>query len=152
MSRLLIIGYGNPLRGDDGFGLLAAERLRQIIDDPEVEILAVQQLTPELMEPLSRTVRAILIDAAAEGAPGRLVSRGLKPDRSGAAGFTHYDTPEGLLAGCEALYGSVPAAVLYSVAAQSFEYGMTLTPDVERALEAVVMEVAAISRSTEHRS
>ena len=29
MGRVLIIGYGNPLRGDDGFGWHAAERLRE---------------------------------------------------------------------------------------------------------------------------
>ena len=45
-TNLLIIGYGNPLRGDDGFGWHAALRLREIIHDDGIEILPVHQLTP----------------------------------------------------------------------------------------------------------
>jgi len=33
MPHTLIIGYGNPLRGDDGFGWHAALRLREIVHD-----------------------------------------------------------------------------------------------------------------------
>ena len=35
MPDTLIIGYGNPLRGDDGAGYIAAELLRERIHDPE---------------------------------------------------------------------------------------------------------------------
>ena len=48
MPGLLVIGWGNPLRGDDAFGFLAAERLIPLL--PEAEVLAVHQLTPELMD------------------------------------------------------------------------------------------------------
>jgi hypothetical protein len=51
-GQVLIVGYGNPLRGDDGLGWRAAERLRTVIQDAGVEILALHQLTPELMETL----------------------------------------------------------------------------------------------------
>jgi len=50
MATTRIIGCGNSLRGDDAFGRLAARRLQDLIHDSEIEILAVHQLTPELME------------------------------------------------------------------------------------------------------
>src|ERR1017187_7308080 len=65
MPHTLILAYGNPLRGDDGIGPEAGERLRSIIQDSDVEIRTMHQLTPELMEPISRAAR-VLYGRAAE--------------------------------------------------------------------------------------
>src|SRR4029079_16715395 len=73
--RLLIIGYGNRLRGDDAAGYLAAESLRTLLIAPDIEILAVHQLTPELAEPIAVAGRVIFLDAAASGTPGEIVER-----------------------------------------------------------------------------
>jgi hydrogenase maturation protease len=142
MSRVLIIGYGNPLRGDDGFGWQAATRLLALIADPEVEVLPVQQLTPELMEPVSRAGRVVFIDAAAAGEPGVLQERSVAADPE-TRRFTHHSTPGGLLAGAAALFGRAPQATLYSVPGQDFGFGERLTPPVERALADVVARVCA---------
>ena len=142
MSRVLIIGYGNPLRGDDGFGWQAAVRLLDLIADPEVEVLAVQQLTPELMEPVSRARRVVFIDAAAAGEPGELRELAVAADPE-TPRFTHHSTPGGLLAGAAALFGHAPQATLYSVPGQDFGFGERLTPPVERALAEVVARVLA---------
>lgn len=142
MSRVLIIGYGNPLRADDGLGWRAAARLLDLIADPEVEVLAVQQLTPELMEPVSRAGRVVFIDAAASGEPGVLQVAGVSAD-PGAQRFTHHATPGGLLAGAAALFGHAPQATLYSVPGQDFGFGERLTPAVEKALAEVVARVCA---------
>jgi hydrogenase maturation protease len=137
MARVLIIGYGNPLRGDDAFGYVAAERLRQLIRDPEVDVVAVQQLTPELMEPLSRATRAVFLDAAAEGKPGTISERRIQP-LPAAPAFTHFATPEALLAGARALYGSAPAALLLTVAGAGFEFGAPLSEPVRRSIRAAL--------------
>ena len=142
VSRVLIIGYGNPLRGDDGFGWQAATRLLALIADPEVEVLPVQQLTPELMEPVSRAGRVVFIDAAAAGEPGVLQERSVAADPE-TRRFTHHSTPGGLLAGAAALFGRAPQATLYSVPGQDFGFGERLTPPVERALADVVARVCA---------
>src|SRR5579871_5175875 len=73
--RLLIVGYGNPIRSDDAVGYLAAERLRQVLTEADIAILSVHQLTPELAEPVSRAARVIFIDAAATGEPGAIEPR-----------------------------------------------------------------------------
>ena len=66
MARALIIGYGNPLRGDDGLGWRAAEQLAEIIPQSEAEVIACHQLTPELAEPISRARLVIFIDMSLE--------------------------------------------------------------------------------------
>lgn len=128
MSNILIIGYGSPLRGDDAVGFQAAERLGG---------LAVQQLTPELMEPISRASRVIFIDAKAGGEPGAIEERTLEPCSTGAA-FTHHATPEALLAGARALYGRCPPATLITIAGSEFEIGRPLSAPVREALETLL--------------
>jgi hydrogenase maturation protease len=144
MPRLLIIGYGNPLRGDDGFGWQAASQLLDRIADPEIEVMALQQLTPELMEPISRAGRAVFIDAAASGEPGVLQERRLAPDSDfDSHDFTHHSTPGGLLAGALSLFGRAPEATLYSVSGEDFGFGERLTPAIEKALAEVVARICS---------
>ena len=47
--------------------------------DPDVEIHAVHQLTPELMDPLSKAERAIFIDASTGPTPGEVQERVVDP-------------------------------------------------------------------------
>lgn len=162
MPRLLIIGYGNPLRGDDAVGFLAAERLQELVQspvhDPEVshtriavEVLAVHQLTPELMEPISRADRVIFLDAAADGEPGTIHRRKLMPAKVGqaarlagpfrisrAASFTHHADPAALLAGARSLFGNAPQAWLVTVTGANFEFTDQLSAAVGKALDRLV--------------
>jgi hydrogenase maturation protease len=141
MSRILILGYGNPLRGDDAFGWRVAERLLELPPDPAVEILCLHQLTPELMDPLSRADFAIFIDAAASGEPGAMVERRIDPASAANAAFTHHATPEALLAGARALYGRAPEAVMISVAGADFSLGAELSPAVSSRFDEVIAAV-----------
>ncbi len=137
MIRTLIIGYGNTLRGDDGFGRRAAERLRDVLDDPGIEILSVHQLTPELIEPVSRAQRVIFLDAAAGPEQGKITVTTLEAGDA-PSGFTHFATPAALLAGAKALYGGAPSGVLITVIGAAFEVGEGLSDPVERALQRLV--------------
>jgi hydrogenase maturation protease len=140
MTRLLIIGYGNPLRRDDGFGWHAAERLRETMEGPDIEILTVQQLTPELMEPVSCAGRVVFLDAAVHGEPGVLSVAAVEPADDVAAAFTHFATPAALLAGARALYGAAPAAWLITTAGVDFGIGEELSGPVREALERLIRE------------
>lgn len=137
MSHTLIIGYGNSLRGDDAIGIRAAELLRRRDPGPEVEILSVHQLTPELVDPISRARRVIFIDAAEGATPGLICERRIHADLS-ARPFTHVATPEALLAGASALYGNEPPATLITVTAATFELGEGLSAPVRMALDSVI--------------
>ena len=144
MARTLIIGYGNPLRGDDRLGWCVAERLRdlpEIAGDLETEIIACHQLTPELAEPVSRAELVIFIDAAEAGIPGdlrceRVEAEGREPDALG-----HHFTPARVLAYALALFGAKPKALIFSVVAASFEPGEHLSPVVEAAIPEVVAQI-----------
>ncbi len=140
---LLIIGYGNPIRGDDGVGYRAAERLRCMITEPTVEVLAVHQLTPELADPISRALRVIFIDAAATGEPCTIQRRTISPIPA-PGGFTHHSTPDALLALSLTLFGAAPDAILYSIPGQSFAIGEGLTPAVEQVLDKLVSELVTV--------
>jgi hydrogenase maturation protease len=138
MSRVLILCYGNPLRGDDAFGWRVAERLLECPPDPSIEILCLHQLTPEIMDPLSRSDFAIFIDAAATGDPGAILEHRIDPDPAASAAFTHHATPEALLAGARTLYGRAPEAVMISVAGADFSLGAELSSLVSARLEEAV--------------
>jgi hydrogenase maturation protease len=128
----LVIGYGNPLRGDDGFGLRAAERIPGA--------MAVHQLTPELMEPIARAGHVIFIDASSEGAPGEVRRRPVEAQLARRA-FTHHLTPESLLAGAITLYGRAPSAEIITVGGADFSISEELSAEVSAALEKVVGEL-----------
>ena len=69
-ARVLVIGYGNALRADDGVGWHAAGLLA---DDPRLvgaTVMALHQLAPELALDLSAATLAVLVDASTATLPG----------------------------------------------------------------------------------
>ena len=143
-TRLLIIGYGNRLRGDDAVGYLVAERLQGLSPPAGVKVLALHQLTPELAEGISQAGQVIFIDAAATGIPGEILERSVTP-RVQVGGYTHHSTPEGLLAAAADLYGRAPQATLYAIPSQSFELSEELTLPVQNALEQLVTRLVKLT-------
>jgi hydrogenase maturation protease len=141
MSKTLIIGYGNPLRSDDGFGWQAGRVLARELAGQETEVITCHQLTPELAEPLSLSRCAVFIDADTEGEPGEIHRCDVHPKASASSAFTHSCSPSGLLASAQVLYGSCPTAILITVTAQSFEFGDSLSPLVFAALPKVAEQV-----------
>jgi hydrogenase maturation protease len=150
MPRVLIIGYGNPLRGDDGFGYRAAERLQHLVYDPETEVLAVHQLTPELMDPVSRAESVIFLDAREGPVPGEVQERVIDPDPATPLNFTHHFTPDTLVAGARTLYGRAASAVLITCAGARFGCSYHLSQSVQVSLDRTVLAVLrrASSRCT----
>jgi hydrogenase maturation protease len=141
MDLTLIIGFGSLLRGDDAVGPLAAERLRELCPDPNVEIRAVHQLTPELVEAVSRTTRVIFIDASVQGEPGEIRERPITAEIAAGTAFTHHVSPEGLLAAARTLYGKAPEACLISCVGGDFSYSIEPSVELQRRVEAVAKAV-----------
>ena len=65
-ADVLVIGYGNTLRGDDGIGPAVAGEIDRLAV-PGVRVIVVHQLTPELAADLAACRRAVFIDAATTG-------------------------------------------------------------------------------------
>lgn len=129
--KVLIIGYGNSLRGDDAVGPFVASHLGGF---------AVHQLTPELAENLAMADHAVFIDARQDLAPGAVDIRPL----SGGAVMTHYCTPEYLLQLAREVYGRAPNSVLVGIGADSFELGAPLSPAVLQAAREIETDLSAV--------
>ena len=149
-AGVLVVGYGNPLRGDDGVGWHAAKLLAT---DPRLDgarVLAHHQLTPELAADVSRASLVVLVDAAAEGDPGSVSVRRIGSPPPTPITWSHHLTPETLAGLAEALHGAVPPIVLVSVAAATFAEGDGLSSALQQALPGVVEKVAGVV--SQHRT
>ena len=149
-AGVLVVGYGNSLRGDDGFGWHAA---RLLASDPRLagaRVLAQHQLLPELAVDVSRAALVVLVDAAAEGDPGSVSVRQIEPRPATPATWSHHLDPETLAGLAQTLYGAVPPIVLVSVAAATFAEGDGLSSALQQALPGVVETVAWVV--SQHRT
>src|SRR3954471_12797688 len=106
-AEILVIGYGNPLRGDDGVGCVVAEELAKRLCDPtsKIEVVACHQLTPEMAEAVAETRAVIFIDASVELRPGEVKVSKIMPDQFSPAAFVHTMKPAALLATASELFG-----------------------------------------------
>ena len=145
-SGVLIVGYGNPLRTDDGVGPAVAARLT---GDPRLagaEVRSAHQLTPELALDVSGASLLVLVDAVADAPAGEVSVTRLDPEAVAAdAGeaMTHHMDPAGLVGLARELWGSAPQVVLVKVGVSSLEVGDRLSPVVEGVVQVAADAVVA---------
>jgi hydrogenase maturation protease len=145
MPKILIIGWGNPLRGDDGVGWRAAERLAELLAGRDAAVRVSHQLLPEYAEEISRSQIVIFIDAACGNiSTGEVRIERVEPRRSPNAAFSHQMDPPALLGMSEALYGRCPEAIFFTVAGRSFGYGEKLSAEVESQLPALLERIQTV--------
>ena len=144
-ARPLIVGYGNPMRSDDGLGLRAVQLLAADPRTKSAQVVWQYQLTPEMALDFSRASLVILIDVSVEQSAGEISIHRLEaaPEAEGSA-WSHHVEPTQLVELARELYGPAPDVFVVSVGAASLEVGETLSPAVERALPGVVDAVAEI--------
>jgi hydrogenase maturation protease len=143
--KTLIIGYGNRSRRDDGVGWFVIEQLAAL-NLPEVELETGQQLEIESAETISRFDTVIFVDSAIPEAPEPIQRIVITPNFQGHA-VAHYMTPADVLSLCKTLHGREPRAVLFSIRGRDFNFGTTISPEVEQAAREVVKQIAEIIRS-----
>jgi hydrogenase maturation protease len=144
MSRVLIIGYGNPLRSDDGVGWRAAEELERRLSGRGVEIITRHQLTPELADTVSGSAVVFFVDARRDGMPGTVTCLRVEPQAL-LGPFSHQLSPGAVLGLAQELYGRIPPAFTFSVCGERFEIGETLSQSVAENLPDLVARVAAMA-------
>lgn len=140
----LVIGYGNPLREDDGVGRHVAHALCCRYPEWAPAVLSVHQLTPELAEAVSRVDTVVFVDASAEGVPGevRCIRLGAEARQSGD---THVYSPQGLLTLAEVCFGHRPEAYVVTLTGSAFGFSENLSAAVQRAVPLVAALVAALA-------
>jgi len=139
----LLIGIGNPLRGDDGVGPWLVESWRQgraaleasgdqgLGAPADVQVRLVDQLLPELAAELAEVDRVLFVDAwqarlgaapqlLALAAPGGLVGRTGEASPLSSWAPSHRLRPTELLALTQHLYGRAPLAGALLIPAYGF--------------------------------
>lgn len=159
--RLLIAGVGNLLRGDDGFGVILAQRL--MADPPQIAGAVTTIIETgiggiHLVQELLTGYDALVVLDAVErgGAPGTLYV--LEPERADPEAWavearrdffadTHYAEPSRALALAEAI-GAQPPRVLIigcQIRVDSIEHLLQdLTPAVARAVDDIEMRLPGL--------
>ena len=144
---VLVVGYGNALRTDDGLGWHAAERLA---DDPRlagVTVLRRHQLTPELALDISAATLVVLVDASHGPPNGAVTVERLEPAGDPGTTWSHHLSPASLVTLAHELYGRAPDVFLVSCGVASLEMGDRLSPVAEAALPRIVDAVAQLVAS-----
>jgi len=140
---LLVIGYGNSLRSDDGFGPAVIEALRPWCQNhPAIELMVVHQLLPELAEVLSQAEMIFFVDAAFDMAGGGISCRAVSVEQADetSSALAHSFSPSRLLSLSLAAYGKCPPAFIYTVGALNLGVGEKLSA----VLAAAVPEAAGM--------
>lgn len=146
-GKTLVIGFGNPLRGDDG---VAWHILGQLLDTgygEDESVVLTHQLTPELAETVSQAANVIFVDAAEGSLPGVIADFPVKAEPDSTSFTFHELTPSGLLALAGRLYGPPPPAVMVTVTGQSFDPSEMLSQPVLAALPQAAERVRSLIRS-----
>lgn len=135
----LVIGWGNPLRGDDAIGLevvrLLEEQTRN--NSKAVKFIAAHQLLPEMSEEISGADHVFFVDADRSLAPGTVqclelalytgagavAAPAISGDNIPSQSMSHHLTPQLLLDYAVYLYGKAPAATVTAVGGAKFDYG-----------------------------
>lgn len=138
----LLIGIGNPLRGDDGVGALLLEELAR--EGAAVgsrglwrnaELRTVHQLTPELALAVAEAQRVLFVDAWANpDRPEPWIEPLRTPTAEGEAPEGHGWGPVALVALAERLYGWGGEAALLRVPAFAFPHGTRFSAPLVEAL------------------
>ncbi len=141
-GRVLVIGYGNLLRGDDGAGPHVANAVARW-NRADVDVVAVQQLTPELADGLANARLALFVDAYPAGPADRLKIETLEPADC-ASPLGHTGNPQELLGLARAVYGSHPPARWIMVPGKNFALGEALSSQAANGIEEALHEIAAL--------
>lgn len=152
--RTLIVGYGNPYRGDDG---AAYHVLREIASrlglaplaleedgldalGKDVDLVSLPQLLPELAEILSGCDQVIFVDAHTGAYDEDLRCVTVEPKYAPSA-FTHHMTPSTVLGLALAFSETVPTAHLISIRGHNFDLGVGLSEETARLTAKAIMRI-----------
>jgi hydrogenase maturation protease len=135
---ILVIGYGNTLRSDDGVGPRVAEAVAAL-NLPGVRTLSCDLLTPELADPVSRVRLAIFVDAAVDF-PREVRLRELVPAESSQV-MAHAASPRTILALARDVFGRCPKAWWLTIPAEHLELGEQLSPLASRGFSEAMIQL-----------
>jgi hydrogenase maturation protease len=143
--NILVIGYGNPGRLDDGLGPAFAERV-QALALPDVLTDADYQLNVEDAAQVAQYDVVLFVDASTNAeAPYTLEP--LKAEHTGLGFSSHSVSPAVVLGLASSLFGASPRAYLLAIRGYAFDgFGEGLSPGAAANLAAAVDRVTPLLR------
>jgi hydrogenase maturation protease len=150
-NKLLLFGYGNPDRGDDGAAYHIFLKLFEAAGKAEEDIFSADvinlsegvdlifnfQLLPEYSELIAKYPKVIFIDAHTSEIAEEMKLQPLEPDFQHSP-FTHHFSPSSCLAVAKSLVGKVPQAWLLSIRGYEFGFNRTLSEKTAQLVEHAV--------------
>jgi hydrogenase maturation protease len=143
LNRILVIGYGNPDRQDDGVAwhILCALSTKLGLPAPStyedefpvndgLDFAFSLQLTPEMAEEIAAYERVCFVDAHTGDIPQDVQMIPVRSEFQRSP-FTHHLTPQSLLSMCETLYNKKPEAALVSVRGYHFGFERELSVETD---------------------
>ena len=140
MNGVIVIGYGNTFRRDDGVGARAAEAIEEL-NLAGVQTRVCHQLTPELAEVISHAQAVVFVDALANHTAE--VAMEEVSASTGRQISPHSVHPSSLVEMAGQLYGRKPAAWTVGIPTEDFSFGEGLSPRAEAGLHRAVEMVRA---------
>lgn len=146
MAERLVVGIGNPDRGDDAVGRMVARTLRPRVS-VDVRVVELDGEATALLAELQSAQCAWLVDAAQSGAPPGTIHRidcaaedfALPEGGVSSHGFGVIEA----IALARALDVLPRQCIVYAVETADFTAGAALSPEVAQAVGEVVLRIAA---------
>jgi hydrogenase maturation protease len=143
-EKILLIGVGNPLRGDDVAGALAAKLVREC-NYPSFHVIEHDGDGASLIEAWTGAKTVIVVDAVSSDFPPGTIFR-FDATRESLRGhlFRNSTHAFGLHEAVElsrALNRLPRQLIVYGIQAKSFEIGALLSDEVEKAVSEVVERI-----------
>jgi hydrogenase maturation protease len=136
---ILVIGYGNQQRGDDGIGPRVAETIAAV-NHPGVRVRSVFQLVPELAAELAEAQIVIFVDALVEASHRAIKLEPIAVEVISDWG-THSADPRTLLALTRAVYRRAPEAWWLTVPGREFGLGEGLSSAAEGGVRQAIARI-----------
>lgn len=154
VGRILLLGYGNLDRQDDGVAWHILRRVAKRLNtqlpeipeehlyelSPSITVGFTLHLIPEHAEWLSSYERVLFLDAHTGSVSKDVFFTYLKPQFEPSP-LTHHLTPATCLALCEALYQKSPQGALLSVRGFNFDFSQSLSFSAQLLLEPAVEQI-----------
>lgn len=138
--RILVLGYGNPDREDDGVAWHILVQLARYLNQPvpaspedtfdedqPVHLSFFLQLTPDMAETITAYDYVWFVDAHTGRVPEDLHVESVLPEFQNSP-FTHHLTPQSCLSMAQVLYQKIPVCELVSVRGFAFGFHRELSP------------------------
>ena len=134
LTRVVVAGFGHPLRRDDAAGWRVAEALA---GRESVTVLTAHQPLPEWSLALAEADVAYFVDASVR--PGDMLRlRSLRPSSEQLGMDGHQLGVQHLLNLCQALYGSAPLSYLLELPLHDVDFGESVSTRTQLAVDQAV--------------